>query len=164
VKAALHYSAIVPSLTAGKNIFVEWPLAATVAEASSLLALSQKHNTKLAVVGLQGRFSPVIKAIRELIDSEKLGKVLSSTFTSQAQYAGSTVVKGFEYSTDLKAGAGVVNIFFGHMVDMIQLGMSPLSALKVTKSHAFKALLISRLLHYSTGRIQHRDNPVSPCN
>jgi len=123
VKAALHHAAIVPAILAGKDIYVEWPLARTASEAASLLALSQKqNNTKLAIVGLQGRYSPVIKALREVIDSERVGKVLSSTFTSQAQYAGSTVVKGFEYSTKLEAGAGIVNIFLGHMIDMIQLG------------------------------------------
>lgn len=123
VKAALHHATIVPAILAGKDIYVEWPLAATVTEATELYELSLKHNTKLAIVGLQGR-SSVIKALKEVTDSERVGKVLSSTFMSQAQYGRGTVVKGFEYSTNIKAGAGLVNIFFGHMVDMIQLGMS----------------------------------------
>lgn len=126
VKAALHYPAVVPALKAGKDVFVEWPLGRTAAEATEILSLSQKCNTKLAVVGLQARFSPVVQKIKEVVDSERLGKVLSSTFTCQAQYGGGTVVMGFEYSLKLESGAGIVPIFFGHTGDFIQQGVSML--------------------------------------
>lgn len=123
IKAPSHYAAIKPAIEAGKAIFVEWPLGRTASEAKELCELIKKHETKLAVVGLQGRFSPVVQKIKELVEGGTVGKVLSSTLTSQAQYGGSRVVKGFEYSTELEAGAGLVPIFFGHMVDMVQDGM-----------------------------------------
>lgn len=114
---------MVPAIKAGKDIYVEWPLGCTASEAKELLELSKKYNTKLAVIGLQARFSPVIQKIKEVVDSQCLGKVLSSTFTAQAGYGGGTVVKGFEYSLKLEAGAGIVPIFFRHTGDMIQQGM-----------------------------------------
>jgi predicted dehydrogenase len=94
-------------------------LGRTASEASELFSISKLQTPKLGIVGLQGRFSPVIQKIKAVVDSERLGKVPSSTFTSQAQYVGG-MVKGFEYSLKLGSGAGIVPIFFGHTGDMIQ--------------------------------------------
>jgi predicted dehydrogenase len=136
----------VPAIEAGKDIYVEWPLGRTATEAKDVLELSKKYKTKLAVVGLQARFSPVIQKIKEVVESERLGKVLSSTFTAQAHYGGGTVVKGFEYSLKLEAGAGVVPIFFGHTGDMIQQG-------KLTSFSSYTSRYTDLLLLRSPGRI-----------
>jgi predicted dehydrogenase len=70
----LHYPALTPATRANKDIFVEWPLGRTTSEASEILELGKKHKTKLGVVGLQARFSPVIQKIKEVVDSQSLGK------------------------------------------------------------------------------------------
>ncbi len=123
VRVDRHVEMSTPSIRAGKDIYVEWPLGKNVAEATELWKLTQEHNTKLAVVGLQGRYSPVISKLKELVKSERLGKVLSSTLTCCSDYGGNTVVKGFEYALDAEAGAGLVGIFLGHTVDWVQEGM-----------------------------------------
>ncbi|PMD58360.1 uncharacterized protein K444DRAFT_664462 [Hyaloscypha bicolor E] len=76
-------------------------------EEYELLSISKLHTPKLAIVGLQRRFSPVIQKSKEVVDSEMLVKVLSSTFTGQAQYGGGTVVKGFEHSLKLESGVAL---------------------------------------------------------
>jgi predicted dehydrogenase len=158
VKASLHYLATVPAITAGKDVFVEWPLGRTASEAAEILSLSKKHNTKLAVVGLQARFSPVIQKIKKVVDSERLGKVLSSTFTSQAQYGGGTVVKGFEYSLKLESGAGIVPIFFGHTGDMIQQVLGEFDAATTQSLLATKRGLVN-IIDPVTGTVVEKDHP-----
>ncbi|EHK99504.1 putative Galactose/lactose metabolism regulatory protein GAL80 [Glarea lozoyensis 74030] len=50
---AHHSTAIIPSIKAGKNVYVEWPLGHSLADAQSLLELKNSHNITLANVGLQ---------------------------------------------------------------------------------------------------------------
>lgn len=91
IRVDRHFQAISPALKAGKNVFVEWPLAASLQEAEELLRLKNENGVKIAAVGLQARQAPIIGKIKELIDEGRIGKVLSSTFTAFAALAGATV-------------------------------------------------------------------------
>lgn len=89
-----HLPALVPSLKAGKSIYVEWPLGKDLAEAKELCALSKQYGVKTAVVGVQARFAPHIRKLKELVQSGRVGKVLSSTVVAQASNLGRTEVIG----------------------------------------------------------------------
>lgn len=73
----VHHSNALPSLKAGKTVFVEWPLAQDVKHAKELVDAAGENGAK-NFVGLQGRFAPPIVKIRELISEGKIGKILSS--------------------------------------------------------------------------------------
>lgn len=55
----LHKELTMPALHAGKDVFVEWPLANGVAQAEEMAALAKKKGVK-NLVGLQVRAGPVI--------------------------------------------------------------------------------------------------------
>lgn len=126
VRVDLHLSTISPSLKAGKDVYVEWPLGKNLSEAKELLRLRDEGNVKLAVVGLQARQAPVIKTVKRIIEEGKIGKVLSSTFTGQAGQGGEKTAVGFEYLSDKEVGGNLVTIHFGHAVDFVQSGLFPL--------------------------------------
>jgi len=58
-----------------RGIYLEKPLARTLAEADEMIAACDKHKVKVAVAH-QTRYSPKIPVIQELIRSGKIGKVL----------------------------------------------------------------------------------------
>lgn len=96
VRVDRHFATISPSLKAGKDVFVEWPLGKNLSEAKELLRLKNEGGVKTAVVGLQARQSPVIRKLKQLVDERRVGKVLSSSWTGQGGNLGPTVHEGYE--------------------------------------------------------------------
>ena len=70
-----HHAVARRALEAGKHVFVEKPLAWTVAEARELEALAAERGLTL-MVGHLLRFHPGVVKLRELIESGQLGDVL----------------------------------------------------------------------------------------
>lgn len=71
---ATHHDLARDALLAGKHAFVEKPLASSVKEAESLVALA--HNKgRVLMVGHTFEFSPPVVKTKELIDSGELGDV-----------------------------------------------------------------------------------------
>lgn len=123
VRVDRHRDSIVPSLKAGKDIFIEWPLGKSLADAEEIL--SHKKDGTRTFVGLQARQSPLIEDIRDFISSGKLGDVLSSTWQGYGGFVGSaSVTAGYEYLADKKIGGNLVTIVTGHTIDFVQQGES----------------------------------------
>lgn len=114
-----HAAVIEPSLQAGKAAYVEWPLAENC-ERAATLAKQLQHGRTRGIVGLQGRVSPVVLKIKELLTSGRIGKVLSSdvrAFGNLARREG--LRQGFEYFADRKVGGNPITIAYAHMVDFV---------------------------------------------
>lgn len=54
VEVRKHYSLVMPALNHNKSVFVEWPLAATTAEAEELTMIASANGVR-SMVGLQSR-------------------------------------------------------------------------------------------------------------
>ena len=109
-----HYATIRPSIEAGKNVFVEWPLASRAQEARELASLAQKHGVK-TMVGLQGRLSPIIKSVKRLLDAGEVGQVLSSSVVaSGGLMSRDALPQGLKYFTEKDVGGNIVTIGFAH--------------------------------------------------
>lgn len=106
---------------AGKDIWCEWPLGASLSEAQELLTLANQQKIKTAI-GLQAIFSPHIRKIKELVDAGRIGKVLSSTFVGNAGYGGGTIGEAIRYFTDREVGGNVLSIHFGHSIEYVLSG------------------------------------------
>jgi predicted dehydrogenase len=121
VRVDRHRDAIVPSLKAGKDVFVEWPLGKSLADAEEIL--SHKKEGTRAYVGLQARYAPIIATIKDFISSGKLGDVLSSTWQGYNEITpGPSVGADFQYIADKKIGGNFVTILTGHAIDYVQQG------------------------------------------
>jgi len=75
---------------------------------------------KNAIVGLQAREAPIVKKVTELVNSGKIGRVLSSVWTAQAGMGGKTVGESIAYILRREVGGNLVTIHFGHSVDYVQ--------------------------------------------
>ena len=69
-----HHPLGMRALAAGKHVFIEKPLAASVADARELVAAAEAADRRL-MVGHLLLFHPALAAVRELIDSGELGDI-----------------------------------------------------------------------------------------
>ena len=113
-----HYALTKPALEAGKDVFVEWPLACNLAEAEELTQLAKEKGVR-TMIGLQARQNPSIVKAKEIVESGKIGKVLTTTMFGHAMIFGPTVHEGFLYALPVEAGANLLTIPFGHAVDAL---------------------------------------------
>jgi predicted dehydrogenase len=116
VKITQHYNLTKPAILAGKDVFVEWPLAANIAEAEELTALAAAKGVK-TMIGLQARLSPLLAKLKNVISDGHIGTVISSTVT--AIFAGLPSrtdgwPAGAEYYLDENSGGDSFSINFGH--------------------------------------------------
>ncbi|PQE23277.1 hypothetical protein CJF31_00007040 [Rutstroemia sp. NJR-2017a BVV2] len=114
-----HYTSILPSLKAGKDVFVEWPLGKNLEEARELLNMAKRNKVELAAVGLQGRFDAIVETLKSVLAEGRIGKVLSTTVTGQGMIGGPTELETQTYLTDRQIGATLLTIPTLHLLDTV---------------------------------------------
>jgi UDP-2-acetamido-3-amino-2,3-dideoxy-glucuronate N-acetyltransferase len=72
--AVSHYSMVKAALAAGKDVFVEKPLALEVAEGQELVSLAAKQN-RILMVGHILRYHPAVQKLKDLLDAGELGRI-----------------------------------------------------------------------------------------
>jgi UDP-2-acetamido-3-amino-2,3-dideoxy-glucuronate N-acetyltransferase len=72
--AVLHYSMAKEAILAGKDVFVEKPLALEIEQGDELVALAEKRR-KILLVGHLLEYHPAVGKLKELIDSGELGRI-----------------------------------------------------------------------------------------
>ena len=116
-----HDVTVRPSIAAGKDVFVEWPLAENATIARELAALAAEKGVR-TVVGLQGRVAPLYLRVAEILQSERLGKVVSS----EVRASGGTISRRrmpatLKYFTQKEVGGNMVTISVGHCKSPVQV-------------------------------------------
>lgn len=110
----VHHSSALPSVKAGKDVFVEWPLAQDVAHAKELVDAARAAGGR-TLVGHQGREAPPVVKVRQLIEQGTIGKILSSEIRA---YGGAldreSLRPGLKYFLEKKVGGNIVTIGIGH--------------------------------------------------
>ncbi|KAF7966290.1 hypothetical protein HWV62_39237 [Athelia sp. TMB] len=117
IRVDRHGGSVIPSIKAGKAVFVEWPLEANYAIAKDLTDLVKTHNVR-NVVGLQGGFSPVVQKLKDLVARGDIGKVESSTVVIKSM-GGATLPSMVDYFVDKKIGGNAFTIAFGHSLELV---------------------------------------------
>jgi UDP-2-acetamido-3-amino-2,3-dideoxy-glucuronate N-acetyltransferase len=74
VPAAQHYALAKQSLLAGKDVFVEKPLALRIPEAEELVELARKRK-RILMVGHILEYHPAIRKLKEFVDAGDLGDI-----------------------------------------------------------------------------------------
>src|SRR5690349_15400148 len=69
-----HYDMAKAALNAGKHVFIEKPMARTVAEGEELVALAEQKGLVI-MVGHTFLFSPAVRRMKEIIDAGDIGEV-----------------------------------------------------------------------------------------
>ena len=115
VRTPFHHELTMDALRAGKHVYTEWPLGATLAEAQEMADLARRQGVK-TMVGLQGRCNPAYLYLRELVQEGYVGDVLACHL-SQFGAGGLDRTSDRLWAKDRSAGVGTLPITFGHTID-----------------------------------------------
>jgi predicted dehydrogenase len=116
VKVPDHFTPVMAAIDAGKHVYSEWPLGRNTAEARQMFDAAERKGVRHAV-GLQGRVSPSINYVRDLIAAGYIGKPLSATLFVNAANWGATLDRA--YQADFANGANLMTITGGHNLDAL---------------------------------------------
>ncbi|KAI0110580.1 NAD(P)-binding protein [Hypoxylon sp. NC0597] len=106
-----------PSLRAGKAVYIEWPL---VEDYQTAVALTEKKRIDNSIIGLQGRISPIVLKLKEVLKSGRIGKVLSSDVRAYGNLLPrDSLPEGLSYFADRKVGGNPITIAYGHTIDYV---------------------------------------------
>ncbi|KAF2024167.1 NAD-P-binding protein [Setomelanomma holmii] len=128
VRVDRHYALTMPSLEAGKAVFVEWPLGSNLQQAEEMLAAAKKRGSK-TIVGLQSRPSPFIQKVKELVQTNAVGEILSSSVTYISGMPGDVSPLSIEYVARKEVGGNFFTIHFGHITDAVLYALGGIEAL-----------------------------------
>src|SRR3954453_23668313 len=117
VRVPGHHALVMSALEAGKSVFCEWPLGATVAEAQDMESLAKVRSVGTAV-GLQARSDPAFMYARELVQQGSLGAIVSASMSVVSQ-AITQRGNGRIWQGDRRNGANTLTISGGHAIDAL---------------------------------------------
>lgn len=110
----VHYKTVKSSIEAGKDVFVEWPLAHDIQHVRELADLARQKGVRTAI-GLQGRLARVVVKIRELLETGRIGKVLSSEIKAAGGSNSRDILPiGLSYFAQRDVGGNIFTIGFAH--------------------------------------------------
>jgi predicted dehydrogenase len=116
VKVPDHLDPVMAAIDAGKHVYSEWPLGRDTAEAMRMHEAAERKGVRHAV-GLQGRVSPSINYVRDLISDGYIGRPLSATLFVNAANWGATLDRA--YQAYFANGANLLTIPGGHNLDAL---------------------------------------------
>jgi len=117
VQIPSHYEVVMAALHAGKHVYCEWPLGASLVETEEIASLAATKGVVTAI-GLQGRYDPTIIYIKELHDKGWFGDLLSVEMTFLGKSAPDRPSRK-EYDREVRRGADLLTIVGGHTLDYI---------------------------------------------
>ncbi len=120
IRVDRHANSLIPAIKAGKDIFVEWPVESNCDKVNDLVSLVKAHG-KRHVVGLQGRFNPLARKLKEIIASGEIGKLESSTVIGQA-FGGESLPSPIDYFADKMIGGNQFSVIFSHSMEFVTEG------------------------------------------
>ena len=118
VKATDHFDIAKAALLRGKPVYCEWPFTRSLAQARELDALARACGVTTAV-GLQGRFSPWLRQVRDIVAGGRLGRILSTSLVAYDELSLGSVDEGNAYLLDAANGANTLTIHSGHYIDAL---------------------------------------------
>lgn len=112
----LHAEHAIAALEAGKHVFLEKPMAITIAQCDAILVAAAKSRGKL-YVGHNMRFFPVVQKMRELIDAGRIGRVEAIWCRHFISYGGDAYFK--DWHSERKNTTSLLLQKGAHDIDVI---------------------------------------------
>lgn len=112
----LHADHSIQSLNAGYHVLCEKPMAISVYDCGRMINAAEKNNKRLFAIK-QNRFNPPVAAVKELIEENKLGRVLSVQLTCFWNRNEDYYKNSWKGTSDLDGGTLFTQ--FSHFIDLL---------------------------------------------
>jgi predicted dehydrogenase len=122
----LHSDCAVKAAEAGKDIFLEKPLARNLEEGERIVSSIRRNNVK-AMIGFNLRFNPILRKVREELNSGIFGdvqmveatNVSSGPFSHRSNRVGPVPVSSWWFDKDLVGGGALLDLG-SHWIDLLR--------------------------------------------
>jgi predicted dehydrogenase len=151
VRVPAHRDLVMAALEAGKAVYCESPLGASLAETEEMAASAGSLHT---AIGLQGRYNPAVRRAAELVSSGKLGRPMSARVSATTFGYGPQSPSAYDYFNKAASGASFMTITTGHVLDVIEAVLGD-----ITEVDARTELLWPEIEIVDTGETSVRDIP-----
>lgn len=122
VKVAHHHALVSAALEAGKMVYSEWPLGTGSDQAADLSARAKAAGVR-TVIGLQSRFSPVVRHAHDLIADGYVGEVLGTTLVGSGIAWGPETDRAHAYFFDAATGATPLTASAMHALEAMNFAL-----------------------------------------
>ena len=112
----LHHPQAMQALRAGKHVICEKPLALTVEQGDEMLETARERDL-LVVADLMQRYNPLFEMVRELVQSEILGRPLHGYFEN---YAADEGLRADDWFWDREKSGGIFVEHGVHFFDLFE--------------------------------------------
>jgi UDP-N-acetyl-2-amino-2-deoxyglucuronate dehydrogenase len=113
----LHAEHSILSLRSGINVLCEKPMALSTKDCEQMITEAEKMNKRLFVVK-QNRFNPPVVAVKNLLEENKLGRILNvqlNCFWNRNE----EYYKNSDWKGTLKYDGGILFTQFSHFIDLL---------------------------------------------
>lgn len=139
----LHAACVKEAANAGKDIFLEKPLARNAAEGKDILSTARKNGIKL-MVGYPLRFSSPFQALKEKIQTGELGEaqiayatnIGSGPFFHRAESGIPRPVPSWWFKKELTGGGALIDLG-SHMINLVRWYFGEVSNVKSYMGYRF---------------------------
>jgi len=116
VRVPWHREMVLAAIEAGKHVYCEWPMGASIAEVEEMAAAARSAGVK-AMVGLQGRSAPWVQHLKELVQQGYVGRPVTANakFTTRHNY----MRPGLSWAAKRANGNHLLAIQTAHMLDIV---------------------------------------------
>ena len=116
VRVPWHREIALAALAAGKHVYCEWPIAQNREEAVEMVQAADAAGLK-NMVGLQGRFAPWVRYVKELVDDGTLGRIYS--VNARLGIGHGYQRPGMAWAAKKEAGNHLLAIYVPHQLELI---------------------------------------------
>ena len=134
VKPRAHYPLTMAVIESGKAVYCEWPLGLTTDEAIEMEKAAAKRGVH-AGVGLQGRWAPEIRHLRDLIGAGHIGKPLSFEVSQALDRFEITEPRSWLHHEEQASGA--LFVASAHVIDSVRFVLGDIEALSGLRATLF---------------------------
>ncbi|MDI1443155.1 Gfo/Idh/MocA family oxidoreductase [Polyangium sp. 6x1] len=136
VRAPLHAGIVRAAYAAKKHVFCEWPLGISLDETADLARRAESAGVR-TFVGVQRRFAPGVRYLRDLLAEGYIGKLRSVTLHVSVPHLGPRVPEALAYTTDAKNGANALSIMVAHYLDTVLAAVGDVKSLSAVVARQF---------------------------
>jgi predicted dehydrogenase len=138
-----HAIAVKAAISAGKDVYCEWPLTTSTGDSEELLSMATAAGVR-HVVGLQRTLGASAQYLRDLLADGYVGRLRTVRMHVSMASFGPTRAAGLEWTIDKNNFSHVLSIYGGHFMDMLFHVVGEPNTLSSIVATQFPELTLSR--------------------
>ncbi|MBD1385935.1 Gfo/Idh/MocA family oxidoreductase [Mucilaginibacter rigui] len=137
--APQHEHSVLAAISAGKNVYSEWPFTLNSEKAKNMVTLANEAGLK-HIIGLQRRFAPAFRYLKDLLQQGYVGDLRSVRL--HVSMNGFQAVRSLAWTVPEENFSDVIAIYAGHFLDALFTSVSRPRSLSAIMINQFPEVIL----------------------